>query len=187
MKNKKLLWFIGAGVLVIVIAAVVICILMGGKRKSDPQEDPLYGGIEEIVYVKYKYSEKEYELVKKGDTWRWKDDKSLEIDQKAVQYAVQAYETFPVIDFFEEVDDLAAYGLEKETYRVMLKDRDGDKKTILIGNCAGDDGTAWYAMEKGDDVVYVVSYEIVEFLDNLEVQRNQAVEKQELYGENPNE
>jgi len=182
MKNKKLIWIIGAIVAVVVAAVVLIICLVGEKENEDAKMENLYQGIGEIVSIKYEYGADSVELIKKKGKWQWKDDKTLEVDQETVEYAVERFENLPVIDFFEGPDGLETYGLKKPTYSITMKDAKGVKKTILIGDSSGEDGMTWYAMEKGEDMVYIVTYDVIDLIDSLDLQRSMAIQQQEMYG-----
>lgn len=173
MKKKSLI-LIGVGIIVVLAAALlVILILNGSEKKQEVIKNP-YQGLGEIVYVKYTYNNGPVELVKKKGKWSWKDDKNLYVDQEGIDYGISGIDEFAIIDFMENVENLDEYGLKDPTYTIELKDVNGKKKTILIGGPTGDDGVTWYVMEKGEKIVYIVGYDIIDCIDSLDIQRSQS-------------
>ena len=187
MKKKKMIIIGAVAAAVILVAVLLICLFVGGNNDKEAEVNNPYQGLGEIVEVEYTYNGDPVELVKKDGKWSWKEDKELSVDQEAIDFAISGIDQFTVIDFIEDVKDKDAYGLKKPSYSITLKDSKGNKKTINIGDSMGEDGMSWYVMEKGDDTVYVVGYEIIDCIDSLDIQRVLSLELQENGGMIPEE
>ena len=166
MKNKKIILIGVVSIAVMLVIAGVLVFLFGRMGEDESQ---VYSGLEEINYISYSGDMYEGTLVKEKAKWCWEHDKSLPVDQEAITAEIEAIQDFMTIEQLEEVEDLKTYGLDKPFCKLKLKTVKGRTKTIYIGNQLGDD--AYYATVNNKKNVYVVTSEILMYVDSLDVHR----------------
>ena len=157
MKKKKLLW--------IVFAVLLMAVCGCGKKEVAQEPVKIYAGMGEIEYVEFSDRRTTGILIKQEDIWSWDHSTKLVLNQETVAEELKDLCQVTAVEHIKKEESLDAYGLENPEYTLIIKDTDGQTKTLYIGSEAGDD--VCYAAVDGKDTVYTLSEEVVEYWDEL--------------------
>lgn len=166
MKKKKVIIVGIVSVVAMLVIAGLLVFLIGKLGEDNTQ---VYSGLDDIKYISYTGEMYEGTLVKEKGKWYWKHDKELPVDQEALAAEIEAISKFMTVEQLEEAESLKEYGLDKPYCTITFKTSGGRTKTIYIGNQLGDD--AYYATVNNKKDVYVVTGEILMYIDSLDVLR----------------
>ena len=160
----------------VVVFVVLLAGLFGLKKYNEqqaevPQEEPKDVIIEvekdDIVKITYDYEGETLSFEKEEDTWYYAEDHSLEITQYLVKSMLAGLSPFEVENTFENVEDLAQYGLE-EPERVISFEANGNTYTMHVGS-HNEASKLYYICFPGENTVYTMeSYKIILFNESLE-------------------
>lgn len=100
-------------------------------------------------------------FTKDGKTWVSGEEPELPLVQAAISGMETALRGLEYQRVMEEHDELSGYGLDPAGRTVTGTDADGNTCTILLGDQIDYDGI-YYAMVDGQDVVYVVSGDLLD-------------------------
>jgi hypothetical protein len=162
-KQKKQL----LAMLVILIAAVIIFFAVS-KTSNDDEEENLEEETytvndieaEDVTRLIFTNSSDTVSLTKSDDEWIYEDDKSIDIDESAVEDLVDKVSPLKSEDCIENVDDLSVYGLDTPVRTIMVSN--GDKtNTILVGDYNDITDTYYICFETDTSKVYTADYDTV--------------------------
>lgn len=88
---------------------------------------------EDVKAFSYQYNNETLSFVKEDDTWYYEADKSIALDQDAVETLVTTAAQFTADQEIRDYEDLSEYGLETPSNTITLTTGDGTT-TLLIGN-----------------------------------------------------
>jgi len=165
MKKKGILMGAISVAVMLIVAGLIIFLI----RRAGEDTSQVFSGLEEIKSLSYSGDMYEGELVKEQGKWHWKHDKSLPVDQETISAEIESIREFLTIEQLEEVDDLGTYGLDNPYCTIKIKTSDGRTKTIYVGDQIGED--AYYATVNNKKNVYVITNEILMYIDSLDVLR----------------
>lgn len=111
---------------------------------------------ESVTEVEYIHNGVDIALVRDGDTWYLKNDKSIELDQQAVGTVVGFATSLNYKTQIEEPGKLGEYGLDDPNYIVTVIDSMGVAQTYFIGDYFAIDGT-YFAKLEGTDTIYTIA------------------------------
>lgn len=97
------------------------------------------------------------DLVRDGDTWGLKDDKSAKLNQDSVDSVIGFAAYLNASDIIEEPGDLSEYGLDNPMYVVTITDALSSQQTYFVGDECVLDGT-YFAKLEGSDTIYKIAY-----------------------------
>lgn len=171
MKNKKLM--------IIIVAAIVLVtgILLVWSWKLNHAK---YGELGKITYMKYSVDGDEYELVKKGKKWYWKDREDLLVENKTMDALAKVARKELGISEIETSESLKKLGLKDPIYSLVLKESKGRKVTLHVGKAMTED--TYFVQMGSNKKVYTASFQIMQLIDSLAAERAVS-EQMELVGE----
>lgn len=111
---------------------------------------------ENVTEVRYTVGGIYIDLVKEGDVWKLKDDKSVELDQDKVSDLVGFASYLNSKSVIEEPASLDEYGLGSPEYIIEVYTTDGNDKCFYIGDKYVM-GSEYFARVEGSDVVYTIA------------------------------
>jgi hypothetical protein len=88
---------------------------------------------EDVNAFSYQYNNETLSFVKEDDTWYYEADKSIALDQDAVETLVTTAAQLTAEQEIKDYEDLSEYGLETPSNTITLTTGDGTT-TLLIGN-----------------------------------------------------
>lgn len=88
---------------------------------------------EDVNAFSYQYNNETLSFVKEDDTWYYEADKSIALDQDAVETLVITAAQLTADQEIRDYEDLSEYGLETPSNTITLTTGDGTT-TLLIGN-----------------------------------------------------
>lgn len=105
---------------------------------------------EDVKAFSYQYNNETLSFVKEDDTWYYEADKSIALDQDAVETLVT---TAAQLTADQKIKDLSEYGLETPSNTITLTTGDGTT-TLLIGN-KNDMLSQYYVKTDQSDSIYL--------------------------------
>lgn len=171
MKNKKLLIAIVAAVLLVAGILLVWIWKLNNAQYKD---------LGKITYMKYSVDGDEYELVKKGKKWYWKDREDLLVENKTIDALAKVARKELGISEIETSESLKKLGLKNPTYSLVLKDSKGRKVTLHVGKAMTED--TYFVQTGSNKKVYTASFQIMQLIDSLAAERSVS-EQMEFVGE----
>lgn len=108
---------------------------------------------EDVKAFSYQYNNETLSFVKEDDTWYYEADKSIALDQDAVETLVTTAAQFTADQEIRDYEDLSEYGLETPSNTITLTTGDGTT-TLLIGN-KNDMLSQYYVKTDQSDSIYL--------------------------------
>lgn len=108
---------------------------------------------EDVNAFSYQYNNETLSFVKEDDTWYYEADKSISLDQDAVETLVATTAQLTADQEIKDYEDLSEYGLETPSNTITLTTRDGTT-TLLIGN-KNDMLSQYYVKTDQSDSIYL--------------------------------
>lgn len=139
-KNRQLLTI--AGLCVLLIALVISFFAVTRYKDKSEKEEEAANNIElysiknaDITSFHFKNSTSELTFVKKDSKWKLKDDEKYSLDQSEVKTLIDDIKEMSATSVVtSDCTDLSQYGLEEPTLKVDITDKNGDKKTLTVGD-----------------------------------------------------
>ena len=161
--KKKTVW-----ILLAILAALIICFFVLKYTNEKAEEKKEQKQTEETVHIyqadglkAISYEDSEgttMSFEKDGDEWKCSNDISLPLMESTMSSMESAFSDVIAVKQIAEPDELADYGLEKPSYKLVLTEEDGKTDLLLIGSAAGEN---YYLMHEDDEKIYTVSADIV--------------------------
>jgi len=170
--NKQLKQLITLVLVFVVLLAALFGLKKYNEKQTEvPTEEPKDVLVEvekdDIVKLTYDYEGETLSFEKVDDTWYYAEDHSLKITQYLVKSMLAGLSPFEVENTFENVTDLAQYGLDKPE-RVISFEANGNTYTIHVG-AHNEASKIYYFCFPGENTVYTIeSYKIILFDESLE-------------------
>lgn len=171
--NKQRKQFILLVVVFVALLAVFFGLKSYNKKQAEipVEEEPKDVVVEvekdDIVKLTYDYEGETLSFEKVDDIWYYAEDHSLKITQYLVKSMLAGLSPFEVEDTFENVTDMAQYGLE-EPERVISFEANGNTYTVNVGS-HNSASKLYYIAFPGENTVYTIeSYKIILFDESLE-------------------
>ncbi|MBQ6788053.1 MAG: DUF4340 domain-containing protein [Lachnospiraceae bacterium] len=118
-----------------------------------------------------------YILTKQDGIWSYEGDKTLDLDEEAVQTMVGKVGNLTSENCIEQVEDLALYGLDVPEITILVSDGT-DSYTLFIGNYNEVTYTQYLCLESDMETVYTTtSYQISSFKNGID---DLIVEEEEM-------
>jgi len=183
--NKQLKQLIILVVVFVALLAVFFGLRSYNEQQAQLPEEPeevkeviIDVAKDDIVKITYDYEGETLSFEKKDDTWYYAPDPSLKIVQYHVKSMLAGLAPFEVEHKFENIEDLAQYGLA-EPERVISFEANGTTYTFYVG-IHNEASQIYYICLPGDNTVYTIdSYKIILFNESLD----DLVEKPEEFAE----
>lgn len=110
----------------------------------------------DVIEMEYLKDGKTLDFVKDGDSWYYKDDKSIPIIQTDLTTMLDYACSISTKTVIDAPEDLKTYGLNNPANTISLTLKDGSIVQIMIGDYLSITGD-YYAMVTGDDNIYAIS------------------------------
>lgn len=171
MKNQKKQFLILVICLVVLLGGYV-CLMKYNEKQADvPQEavaEPIIQVLsEEITEFSYDYEGETYSFVLEEDTWKNKEDTSLNIDQTIVGNMVSQISQITADTAIENVEDLSLYGLDTPERIIAFVTSDTSAQ-IQIGDYNTMQDLYYLRVDEGTTVYAVASTRLKTFKYTLE-------------------
>ncbi len=109
-----------------------------------------------------------YILTKQDGIWSYEGDKTLDLDEEAVQTMVGKVANLTSENCIEQVEDLSLYGLDEPEITILVSDGT-DSYTLFIGNYNDVTYTQYLCLESDMETVYTTtSYQISSFKNGID-------------------
>ncbi len=139
-KNRQLLTIVGLCVLLIALI-ISFLVITRHKDESDKKEEAaknieLYSVKDaDITSFHFKNSKAELTFVKKNNKWILKDDMKYSLDQSKVKTLINDVKKISATSkVTSDCTDLSQYGLKDSYLQVDITDKDGNKRTLTVGD-----------------------------------------------------
>lgn len=109
--------------------------------------------VEDVNAFSYQYNNETLSFVKEDGTWYYEADKSISLDQDAVETLVATAAQLIVEQEIKDYEGLSEYGLETPSNTITLTTEDGTT-TLLIGN-KNDMLSQYYVKTDQSDSIYL--------------------------------
>lgn len=169
-KKRQLLTIV---LLCVLLIASVIGFFAVTKYKNDSEEKENSSKNIELYSVKdddissfhFKNSKEELTFVKEKNKWVLKDDSAYDIDQSKVTTLIDDVKKISATSIVtSDCTDLSQYGLENPTLQVEITDKNGNKKTLTVGDeSVAGEGCYAYVGEDSKKVYIIASTFISDF------------------------
>lgn len=109
-----------------------------------------------------------YTLTKQEDSWTYEGDKTLDMDETAVNNLVNKVAALTSENIIEQVEDASVYGLDEPIVTILVSD--GTKSyTLLVGDYNNTTYTYYLCREDDMETVYTTtSYNISSFQNGID-------------------
>lgn len=140
------------------------------KEKEQAAEDTVkLADADSLTELKYTNGESTMDFVKEDDTWYYKDDKTVSLDQDTVENLADTVTGLNAERELKNPDNLTDYGLSEPSYTVWYTSG-GETVPIYIGNMTGEDyyatvGDTGKVYTITDDLVYLLEFDLDNFKD----------------------
>lgn len=160
MKKQKIQLIIIAVLLVIFITGYFMIKNSNLKDEDDSEEtsdikvtNVVSGDVVEMEYLK---DGQTLDFIKDGDSWYYKDDRSIPIIQTDLTTMLDYACSISTKTVIDAPEDLKTYGLNNPSNTISLTLKDGSIVQIIFGDYLSITGD-YYAMVSGDDNIYAIS------------------------------
>ena len=141
------------------------------KDKSEEKENEsknieLYSvKADDIVKFHFKNSNTELTFVKENNKWLLEDDMNYDIEQSKVTTLLDKVKKISASSIVTtDCTDLVQYGLENPTLQVDITDKNGNKKTLMVGDeSVAGEGCYAYVGEDSKKIYIIASTFISDF------------------------
>ena len=122
-----------------------------------------------------------YTLTKQEDgTWTYEGDKTLDMDETAVESLISKVSALTSEDKIEQVEDVSGYGLDEPAITILVSDGI-NSYTLLVGDYNDVTYTYYICLENDVETVYTTtSYSISSFqngIDSLVAEEEETTEE----------
>jgi len=158
VKRKK-------NLLILLIALVVVAGAYFGISALSKDEDadkaeitvPVLDNVkkEDITGISWNYEGNKIDLVKEGSAWVCAQDKAFPLEQNFPESMSATISELTSTRFFEDVENMADYGLENPSHTITVKLQNGEETTISVG-AQNAVTSEYYVSKSGENDVYLV-------------------------------
>lgn len=164
--KKKQRQMIGMLLALVVLAAVFLGIRQYNKNTAsatstteDTQETVLDVNSDDITSFRYVYEGETYAFEKKGETWYYTDDHSLNLNQERIKAMILKVAPLKADQVIENVTDMSQYGLADPERTIQYET--ADRSVIInVGNL-NSMTSQYYIAFPSEMKVYVVTTNVV--------------------------
>lgn len=154
--------FIGICILVVLCVAAYFGLKTYNEKAAEKEqqaaEDKKIEAVsidkEKVKAFSYQVNGNTITFEKEGDTWYYKDDHSINIDQDAISTMLNATVEVTAEQKLENVEDTGEYGFDSPTNVLTFEMEDGTR-TITIG-MQNEITSEYYIMDNNSNAIYVV-------------------------------
>ena len=157
--------FIGICILVVLCVAAYFGLKAYNEKAAEKEQQEIEDKkIEAVSIDKEKVKSFSYQVdgntltfEKEEDTWHYKEDHSINIDQDAISTMLEAAAEVTAEQKLENVEDISEYGFDSPTNVLTFEMEDGTR-TITIG-MQNEITSEYYIMDNNSNAIYVVQTE----------------------------
>ncbi len=173
MKRAKKFVFLIGGLVLVLAGYMTLSHVMTAESAKDADASVSVATVDTsaVSEISWSYNGKAVTLVKSGDSWSDKDDKTFPLDQSFPASMLSAVSDVKASRALTETAALSDYGLDQPFCTITLLTSDGNKTKFLLGNQNAvseeyymllDDGDTVYMV--GDSLVSAFSYRLDDLL-----------------------
>lgn len=168
-KQKKQLILL---ILLFVMAVTVFAIVsnMAGEEDSEEVETYIVTNLEAEAVNKLTFTNETgtYILTKQDGIWSYEGDKTLDLDEEAVQTIVGKVANLTSENCMKQIEDLSLYGLDEPEITILVSDGT-ESYTLFIGDYNDVTYTQYLCLESDMETVYTTtSYQIAPFKSGID-------------------
>ena len=159
-KQKKQFIIILVLLVICVVAYIGICIYNDKQAEKTAAKEEAATihitdmDVEDVTAFSYIYNEETISFVKEDDTWYDENDRSISIDQDAIETMLTTAVAITTTDAITDYDDTSEYGIDNPSTVITITTADGTT-TLTIGS-ENSMLSQYYLMKDGDDSLYLV-------------------------------
>lgn len=154
--------FIGICVLVVLCVAAYFGLKAYNEKAAEKEQQEIEDKKIEAVSIdkekvksfSYQVDENTLTFEKEEDTWYYKEDHSINIDQDAISTMLESAAEVTAEQKLENVEDISEYGFDSPTNVLTFEMEDGTR-TITIG-MQNEITSEYYIMDNNSNAIYVV-------------------------------
>lgn len=168
-KQKKRLLLL---VLILVLAIVAFIMVSKMPEEEAAEETVTYTvtdlDAEAVNKLTFTNETGTYTFTKADDVWSYEGDKTLDIDEDAVQTMISKVASLTSENCMEQVEDLSLYGLDEPEITILVSDGI-TSYTLFIGDYNNVTYTQYLCLENDMETVYTTtSYQISSFKNGID-------------------
>lgn len=183
----------------LVILAVVLVVLIGAyaglrlwnntleeaEAKASEVAVITLSKLEDISSISFEYEGETLNFSKNSDgQWEYADDQAFPLDESFITTIETTLMDLSAERGFENIEGDESYGLSEPSIWLSAETTSGDSFKISIGSLSGS-GSGYYAKVEGDDLIYVVSSDLVSsisysLLDLVELETFPALSEENI-------
>ena len=181
-KQKKQLLLL----LLVLIIAIVAFLFVSKMPDEDETEEAVSYTVtdleaENVSKLVFTNDTGTYTLTKQEDgTWTYEGDKTLDMDETAVESLISKVSALTSEDKIEQVEDVSGYGLDEPAITILVSDGI-NSYTLLVGDYNDVTYTYYICLENDVETVYTTtSYSISSFqngIDSLVAEEEETTEE----------
>lgn len=154
--------FIGICILVVLCVAAYFGLKAYNEKAAEKEQQEIEDKKIEAVSIdkekvksfSYQVDENTLTFEKEEDTWYYKEDHSINIDQDAISTMLESAAEVTAEQKLENVEDISEYGFDSPTNVLTFEMEDGTR-TITIG-MQNEITSEYYIMDNNSNAIYVV-------------------------------
>lgn len=161
--------------LAVLVLFIGVYFVMKNLPAEEEDEVSYVAYVLDVAEITYKNKETEMKFKEEDGSWISETKKDIELDQSAMTDMIDDLSKIEAERTLEDPDALSDYGLEEPAYTITMKDGNGSKTTVLIGDATGD---GYYAMKEGSDAVYTIGSSVADSME-FDIENLKAAEEEE--------
>lgn len=165
-KQKKQLLLL---ILVLILAIVAFVVVLKMPSDEEVEESATFTitdlDAEAVNKLTFTNATGTYTFTKKDDVWCYEGDKTLDIDEAAVQNMVNKVATLTSENCIEQVEDLSLYGLDEPEITILISDGT-TSYTLLIGDYNDITYTQYLCLASNQETVYTTTSSNISSFEN---------------------
>lgn len=160
MKKQKIQLIFFAVILILCASGYFLIKNVNEKKAAEKVEDTDTISVtkinqNDVTEIEYIYNGETIDFVKEGDTWKYKEDKTIPILQSEITTMLGYVCSITSDTQIDAPSDLSVYGLKNPSNTVSITLSDGSVVQVMIGDYLSINGM-YYAMTTGDSNVYTI-------------------------------
>lgn len=180
-KQKKQLLLLIFILILAIAAFLLVSQIPSGEEAEETQSYSVTSlDTEKVCKLSFTNDNGTFTLTKQEDSWVYEGDKTLDMDEDAVDNLVSKVAALTSENRIEQVEDSSIYGLDEPIVTILVSDGK-NSYTLLVGDYNNMTCTYYLCLEDDMKTVYTTtSYNISSFMDGIE---NLIVEEEETESE----
>lgn len=171
MRKQKNQLLIMLFVLILAIVALTFVWKIPADVETDETQSFTVTDLDQNNIIRFSYTNENgtYRFIRQGEEWLDEDDKTLDVDEEAIDRMIGKVASLTSPNRIGQVEDSAQYGLDDPAVSIVISDGTADY-TLLVGDYNDLTGMYYLCLESDQGTVYTAaSYTVSDFIEkNLE-------------------